>query len=60
MIQRGYATDFIGNGITVPVPGFSPRIAGLVLKNPELRDEIYADYVHYSLVMNKQTKQLIF
>ncbi len=56
-----YNPDFIGDGITVPLPVFSPKIAGAVVRNSALlRDDVYADYIHYSIVMNQQTKQLIY
>ena len=56
----GYQQDFIGDGIMVPVPGFSAVLTDAVYRDASLREEIYLDYIHYSLVMNKTTRQLVF
>ncbi|WP_136465233.1 DNA/RNA non-specific endonuclease [Flagellimonas onchidii] len=60
-IQIGYDPDFIGDGIRVPLPKFSRSLAQSVLRKPGvLRDDIYSDHIHYTLVMNKHTRQLIY
>ena len=56
----GYKEDFIGNGINVPLPKLSPKLEGAVLMYEELRDTIYLDYRHFTIVMNGTTKQLIY
>ncbi len=58
--REGYLEDFIGSGITVHHPTFSPRTEGAVLHSNNLRDEIYLDYIHYTLVMNRKTRQLLY
>ncbi|MEL6918942.1 MAG: DNA/RNA non-specific endonuclease [Bacteroidota bacterium] len=60
-IQIGYDPDFIGDDIRVPLPKFSRSLAQAVLRKPGvLRDSIYSDHIHYTLVMNKHTRQLIY
>lgn len=40
----GYEPDFIGDGITIPLPKFSRSLAQSVLRRPDsLRDGIYSD-----------------
>ncbi len=60
MEREGYQAGFIGNGIVVNHPAFSPKIAGAVYRGPDLREGIYLDYIHYTLVMNKKTRQLLY
>ncbi len=58
---KGYNPTFIGQGkFECPFPKFSPKLQGAVLKGNELRNEIYLDYEHYTVVMNKTTRQLIY
>ena len=59
-IQIGYDPDFIGDGIRVPLPKFSRSLAQSVLRKPVLRKHIYSDHIHYTLVMNEHTRQLIY
>jgi len=50
----GYDPDFLGSDIRLPMPQFSPALVGHVLNNRlELRDGIYADYVNFTIVMNR-------
>jgi len=49
----GYDPDFLGAGIRLPFPQFSPALVGNVLNRSELRDGIYADYVNFTIVMNR-------
>lgn len=60
-MQNGYDPDFIGDGIHIPLPTFKPSIAKSVLrKTGSLRDPIFSNHIHFSLVMNKHTRQLIY
>jgi endonuclease G len=49
----GYDPDFLGSDIRLPLPQFSPALVGNVLNKLELRDGIYADYVNFTIVMNR-------
>lgn len=50
----GYDPDFLGSDVRLPMPQFSPALVGHVLNNRlELRDGIYADYVNFTIVMNR-------
>ena len=60
MEEKGFKLDFIGDGIEVPLPKFSPNLDGAIFENPKLRNNVYLDYIHYTIVMNKSTKQLVF
>ncbi len=60
-MQKGYDTDFIGDGINIPLPSVSQSLSHSVLRKAgSLRDDIYSDHLHFSLVMNKHTRQLIY
>jgi endonuclease G, mitochondrial len=60
-MQIGYDPDFIGDGVRVPWPTFISSLNKSVLhKAGSLRDEIYSDHIHYSIVMNENTRQLIY
>ncbi|MEO0869701.1 MAG: DNA/RNA non-specific endonuclease [Cyanobacteria bacterium J06642_11] len=56
----GYNPNFLGNKISLPAPVFSPSLVGNVLNRLELRDGIYADYVNYTIVMNRERRTPIF
>ena len=60
MERTGYNPEFLGQGITVPHPEISPRIAGAVYQHDTLREKKFLDYIHYTLVMNKKTRQLLY
>lgn len=55
----GYNEDFL-EGVTLPMPSFSPEIAGHVLHRPELEDRVYADYVNYTVVTNREKRSPLF
>lgn len=60
-MQNGYDPDFIGDGINIPLPSFNSVLKKNVLrKSGTLRDDIYSDHIHFSLVMNVYTRQLIY
>lgn len=59
-MQIGYNPSFIGDGIDVPLPGFDRSLAQSVLRKPSLRDGRYTDHIHFTLVMNEHTRQLIY
>lgn len=59
MANIGYQPDFIP-GIEVPMPILTPKLAGAAFRDETLTESIYLDYVHYTVVMNKETKQLIY
>ena len=59
--QIGYDPNFIGDGIKVPLPKFNRSLAQSVLRKPGvLRDGIYSDHIHFTIVMNEHTRQLIY
>lgn len=61
MAQLGYDPDFIGNGIRIPLPTFSPTLGRHVLRKPGiLRKDIYSDHIHFTLVMHETRKQLVY
>ena len=55
-----YDVDFLLGGVTAPLPTFGPGLAGDIVRNNMLRDEIYADYPTYSLVMNARRRSAAF
>ncbi len=55
-----YDIDFLGNGVKAPLPTFGPDLAGDIVRSSRLRDEIYADYPTFSLVMNKRQRSAAF
>ena len=60
-VQIGYDPNFIGDGIKIPLPTFSRSLAQSVLRKPGvLRNSVYSDHLHFTLVMNKHTRQLIY
>lgn len=60
-MQNGYDPDFIGDGIRIPLPSFSRSLARSVLrKTGSLSDDIYSNHLHFSLVINEHTRQLIY
>lgn len=58
----GYDPKFIGDGINIPLPTFSRTLGRSVLRKPitELRGGLYSDHTHFTIVMNKHTRQLIY
>lgn len=60
-MQKGYDPEFIGDGISIPLPKCNKNpLKKSVLRKPVLRDGMYSDHIHYTLVMNKHTRQLIY
>ena len=60
-MQIGYDPDFLGGGINIPLPKFSRSLAQSVLRKPGiLRNGMYSDHIHFTLVMNEHTRQLIY
>jgi len=62
-MTQGYNPYFI-DGIHIPLPDpakFSSSLKKSVLKKPvTLRDDFYSNHIHFTLVMNKDTRQLIY
>ena len=54
----GYDPNFLAE--PVPLPEFSPSIAGDVLHRSDLRDSVYADYVNYTVAMHRPFRTLLF
>ena len=60
-MQIGYDPTFIGDGINIPLPKFSPSLSHSVLRKPDtLRQDIYSDHLHFTIVMNEHNRQLIY
>lgn len=60
-MQIGYDPKFIGDGIDIPLPTFNRSLAQSVLRKPGiLRNGLYSDHIHFTLVMNEHTRQLIY
>jgi len=58
--MRGYDPNFLGEDTPLPLPEFSPALVGNVLNKPELRDGIYADYIHFTIAMNRDRRSPIY
>lgn len=54
----GYDPDFIG--IHVPLPGFQPSLIGDVLRSDRLRDDVFADYLNYTVVTSARLRSPIY
>ncbi len=57
--MAGYMKDFLGDGIELPLPEFSPSLAGDVLHKPTLKNEVEAEYVNYTVIMNRERRSPI-
>jgi len=57
--MTGYNPDFLGNDINLPVPNFAPSLAGDVLRSPLLKDDIFASYINYSIIMHRVRRSAI-
>ena len=53
-----YDPNFLGQPL--PLPSFSPELEGLVLKKPELDNQIYAHYHNYTVVMHCELRTPLF
>lgn len=60
MSSKGYQEEEFITGFKVPMPTLTPKISGAAYRSNQLTKGLYLDYVHYSVVMNEETKQLIF
>jgi len=56
--MTGYKKDFL-DGFVLPMPGFSPVLEESVLKNSSLAEGLYAHYVNYSVITNKEKRSPI-
>ena len=57
--MAGYDKNFL-DGVGLPLPNFSPRLDGFVLRDPELENRVYANYVNYTVAMNRNRRSPIF
>ena len=57
--MSGYDENFL-DGVRLPLPTFSPRLEGFVLRQLELANGVYANYVNYTVVMNRSRRAPIF
>ena len=55
----GYDPNFLQEDISLPLPSFSPVLAGDVLVNSRLTDGFLADYVNYSIITHQQLRSPI-
>jgi len=58
--MKGYDENFLGADFPIAIPQLNESLIGYAVRDERLRDMMYLDYLHYTLVMNKLTKQLIF
>ncbi len=58
--MKGYNKTFLHEDISIALPEVSESMIGNLVRSEFLRDFIYLDYYHYTLVMNKLTRQLLF
>jgi len=58
-MKIGYDKSFIHNTIEVPIPRLTPQIESLSTFTQGQQSTFVLDYIHYSVVMNSQTKQPI-
>jgi endonuclease G len=56
----GYNPRFLHDDVDIPMPTFTPRLAGAILASDQLRNQQIADYPHYSLVMNRDQRTTAF
>ena len=54
--MAGYKVDFLP-GVNLPLPTYSLEVEAEVLQSPELKDHQLAEYIHYSVAMNKSTEK---
>lgn len=59
-LRNGYDPFFLGSSIEIPLPKLSLELEDQLLMSDSLRDGYIADYIHYSLAMNSQTKQAFY
>lgn len=56
--MSGYRESFLG--VPFPQPTFSPALAGDILNKTELTNGVLADYVHYTIVTNREKRSPIY
>jgi len=56
----GYDENFIGANFRVPMPRLTAEISSAALIGEGVRDLYYLDYKHYTVVMNRTTRQPMF
>ena len=62
-MTKGYDPEFIGHDIKIQLPDpekFRDPLKQSVLKKQELKEGVYSEHVHFTIVMNKKTRQLIY
>lgn len=60
MGDLGYKSDFLGEDFKVELPIISPQFENEILKSDNLNNDYVIDYLNYSVVMNKKTRQAFF
>ncbi|WP_282611089.1 DNA/RNA non-specific endonuclease [Pelagibius sp. Alg239-R121] len=56
----GYQPGFIGESLHIPMPEIADQmLLEQVLSRTSLRSSLYSDHLNYTLLMNRDTKQLI-
>lgn len=55
-----YDPNFFGYNVSAPLPTFSAALEGHILRDAALREQIYADYPNFSVVMNQQRRSAAF
>ncbi len=60
MSQIGYQNNFLGDDFQVDLPIITPQLAGIVVQDSSLRDNIILDYPNFSVVMNAESRQAIY
>ncbi len=59
-MPAGYNPDFIGELLHIPMPEISdPQLLKQTLSRTALRSSVYSDHINYTLLMNRDTRQLI-
>jgi len=60
-MEQGYSETFLENGLRVPMPVPShPDLVEQVLQRDELDNNLYSHHPNFTLMMNRNYKQLIF
>lgn len=59
-LRKGFDPNFLGEEFKINLPVPSLEIEEDILKKDEFRDEIYVDYIHYSVMMSKTNKAALF
>ncbi|MDH3891066.1 MAG: DNA/RNA non-specific endonuclease [candidate division Zixibacteria bacterium] len=55
----GYDEKFL-KGVTIPLPQPRGQLRSYVLGDPDLRDDVYADYVNYTMLIDHERRCPIF